>query len=313
MFPKIDFLGIPTDTYALCIMLSFLVVFVAVLLLKPKEFPFRYILGGVIVFFVFATIGAILWNIFIHIPGHKGHDIGQIFRSAGLAYLGAPILAFFGLWIYLKCIKIPFLVVADYVAPFVMLERFIGRIGCLAYGCCYGIPSNLPWAYAFKSWGITNVVPRHPTQAYAIIYALPILMSSIYFYRKTKDARKIPAPEGWEKRSLEERKQLIREAPSAGIVFFYVFFWYGLLRFFNEFLRAEGSFIFGPIKTSHVTLSIFIITSAIGLFVIIKNSTSKNEILKALKGAFVRLVVWLVVSGTLLLSLLSMRGRFTLL
>ncbi len=292
MFPKIDFLGTPTDTYAICMLLSFIVVFIAVFLLKPKEFPFGYVFLGLIVIFFFSYVGAALFNIILYIPQYTGQNIKRIIKTSGVAYLGAPILSFLALWALCKIRKMPFLVVADYVAPFFMLERLFGRIGCLGYGCCYGIPSNLPWAYPFKSWGITNIVPRHPTQAYAIIVVLAIFVSGRYLYKRTKSLPGVYA-------------KTYKEVPSAGITFFYVFLCYGFLRFINEFIRAEGPFIYGPLKISHVILAIFVIVSIIGLRIIIKNSVAKDEILKALKGAFVRLVVWLVASNVVLLSAIS--------
>ena len=256
MFPKIDFLGTPTDTYALCILMSFLVIFISVLLLKPKEFPLKYVFWGIIIVFIFGYVGANLWNIITNIFAHRGQPLGQIFKASVMAYLGAPIVGLLALWIFCKNVKIAFPVVADYVAPFLILERVIGRIGCLGYGCCYGIPSNLPWAYPFNVWGITNVVPRHPTQAYAFISALAIFVSSRYLYKKAKN---IPGVLGI----------YYKDAPLSGITFFYVFLCYGILRFFNELLRAEGPFVYGPIKLSYIVVLIFAVISAIGLFIII--------------------------------------------
>lgn len=37
----------------------------------------------------------------------------------------------------------------------------IGRLGCFVAGCCYGVPTSLPWACRFA-----DGIPRHPTQLY---------------------------------------------------------------------------------------------------------------------------------------------------
>lgn len=37
----------------------------------------------------------------------------------------------------------------------------IGRLGCFVGGCCFGVPSSLPWAVRFA-----DGIPRHPTQIY---------------------------------------------------------------------------------------------------------------------------------------------------
>jgi hypothetical protein len=52
-------------------------------------------------------------------------------------------------------------------------------------------------------------------------------------------------------------------------------------------------------------LFIFVIISIVGLRIIIKRSAARDEILKVLKGALGRLVVWLVASGVIFLSVIS--------
>ena len=278
----------------MCILLTFIVVYAAVLVLKPKEFPIGYVFLVLIITSIFSCLGAVLFNILIYAPQYAGQSLKEIIRSCGFAYLGAPILSFFAVWVLCKIRKVSFfLVVADYAAPFYMLERMIGRIGCLGYGCCYGIRSNLPWAYPFKSWGIANIIPRHPTQAYALIYLLAIFVSSRYLYKKAKS---IPGTFALDR----------KDAPYSGITFFYVWLCYGFLRFWNELLRAEGPFIYGSIKISYIILLIFVIVSAVGLFIIIRKAAAKEEILKALKGALVRLAIWLVVSAVILLSAITL-------
>lgn len=42
----------------------------------------------------------------------------------------------------------------------------VGRWGCFFNGCCFGVPSNLPWAVSFE--GIEGL--RHPTQVYEALF-----------------------------------------------------------------------------------------------------------------------------------------------
>jgi len=63
-----------------------------------------------------------------------------------------------------KHIRIP--IMADLLAPSVMLGYAIGRIGCFFNGCCYGAPTNLPWAFRFNDNGVITP-PSHPTQLYS--------------------------------------------------------------------------------------------------------------------------------------------------
>ena len=45
----------------------------------------------------------------------------------------------------------------------------IGRIACLVGGCCYGTPTDLPWAMVFPA---VDSQPRHPTQIYEAAFHL---------------------------------------------------------------------------------------------------------------------------------------------
>ena len=45
----------------------------------------------------------------------------------------------------------------------------IGRVGCFFGGCCYGIPTDLPWGVVFVS---VDSLVRHPTQLYEVLFHL---------------------------------------------------------------------------------------------------------------------------------------------
>jgi len=56
-----------------------------------------------------------------------------------------------------------------------------GRIGCFLNGCCYGHPTDLPWAVAFPFDG----VPRHPTQLYSFGIGL-LIFAVLWGWRRRK-------------------------------------------------------------------------------------------------------------------------------
>ncbi len=56
-----------------------------------------------------------------------------------------------------------------FVVP-VALAIAIGRIGCLLFGCCYGIETQLPWGVCFVTADDGGTLPRHPTQIYELIF-----------------------------------------------------------------------------------------------------------------------------------------------
>lgn len=46
----------------------------------------------------------------------------------------------------------------------------IGRIGCFFGGCCFGLPTDLPWGICFHSADGDKLIPRHPTQLYESLF-----------------------------------------------------------------------------------------------------------------------------------------------
>lgn len=46
----------------------------------------------------------------------------------------------------------------------------IGRIGCFFGGCCYGLPTELPWGVCFHAADGEHLLPRHPTQLYESLF-----------------------------------------------------------------------------------------------------------------------------------------------
>lgn len=45
----------------------------------------------------------------------------------------------------------------------------IGRLSCLAAGCCFGVPTDLPWGLRCA---VTDNIVRHPTQIYESLFHL---------------------------------------------------------------------------------------------------------------------------------------------
>lgn len=85
--------------------------------------------------------------------------------------IGAIIGGIFGGFVYCKKAKLNFLAMLNLFAPYLALTIALGRIGCFLRGCCFGIPTNLPWGILYTSdslavaAGFTGI-PLHPTQLY---------------------------------------------------------------------------------------------------------------------------------------------------
>jgi phosphatidylglycerol:prolipoprotein diacylglycerol transferase len=102
-------------------------------------------------------------------------------QAAGIFY-GGFLAALATAFLYMRRKHMPALKTADVLAPAVALGHSIGRVGCFAAGCCWGIETHLPWAVTFTNpeakrlVGVPLGVPLHPTQLYeslaeALIFA----------------------------------------------------------------------------------------------------------------------------------------------
>jgi prolipoprotein diacylglyceryltransferase len=86
-------------------------------------------------------------------------------RPVGVIVAGA------GVWTLMALLGQGGLVTTLAVAAGTGLALAMGRIGCLLGGCCYGIPSRLPW-----SINLGDGVWRHPTQIYEALFALALFV-----------------------------------------------------------------------------------------------------------------------------------------
>jgi phosphatidylglycerol:prolipoprotein diacylglycerol transferase len=105
-------------------------------------------------------------------------------RSAGVFY-GGLVAALAACAIMVRRRGLPGWKIADIAAPAIALAQSIGRIGCFAAGCCYGNPTDLPWAVTFTSYeaheitGVPLDAALHPSQIYLSLSNLllfPVLL-----------------------------------------------------------------------------------------------------------------------------------------
>jgi len=109
------------------------------------------------------------WDYYTQNPGRVFSL--ETLLSAGV-YYGGFLAALAFAWFYVRRHNMPWLTVADVLAPGAALGHAIGRLGCFAAGCCWGKECHLPWAVRFMNpdaHAITGVplgVYLHPSQLY---------------------------------------------------------------------------------------------------------------------------------------------------
>jgi phosphatidylglycerol:prolipoprotein diacylglycerol transferase len=106
-------------------------------------------------------------------------------RSGGVFYGGLILAVAVALW-YIRKVGLPTWTTCDVFAPGIALGHVVGRFGCFFAGCCWGKPTDVPWAITFTNpYAAANVgtplgIPLHPTQLYdagaeALILAILLL------------------------------------------------------------------------------------------------------------------------------------------
>lgn len=106
---------------------------------EPKEIEIDvhpYQLVGNITFYaaIFGIIGAKIFHQLEYWDNFVADPIGNLFSASGLTFYGGLIGGFGGVWYYIRKNKIPLMVVADAVAPGLILAYAVGRLGCMCSG-----------------------------------------------------------------------------------------------------------------------------------------------------------------------------------
>jgi len=168
-----------------------------------------------------------LWQYYIQNPG-------QIISGAGLTAWGAVLGAALGIWVYSRVSKLQFSYLADLIAPGIILAQAVGRVGCTINGCCYGLPTSLPWGviYTHPNSIAPLGVAIHPTQLYELIYNLIVFGILLTLRRRLK-------PEG-----------------SLFLIYLSL---YSLWRLGIDFLREGTSFLFGLHQAQVISIIILAI------------------------------------------------------
>lgn len=150
------------------------------------------------------------------------------FWKGGTGSSGAWIGALLGIYAGTRLFSINLWRYLDSGALAIALAIFLGRIGCFIKGCCFGSPTNLPWAVVFPQdspayhrqidlnlidTAAAAALPVHPVQLYEALLALAILAVTIV---------------------------VLKRAHSDGHAFLFVFIAYSVSRFFLELLRGDA-------------------------------------------------------------------------
>lgn len=186
-----------------------------------------------------------------------------LIAQGGMISYGGIALTLILLFIYFKKNKLSFGKILNLMAPYVVLGFAIGRIGCFLNGCCYGYPTNLPWAMTFPMSG--DGLFRHPTQLYLLLSNL-VIFGVLMYVKKLRTKRKLKG------------KTLLK----SGSLFLLFLVLYSIMRFGMDFLKVNFEFvnIFSFVFTlgQIINITIFIISVVLLIILNIKKRVGENEI-----------------------------------
>lgn len=128
---------------------------------------------------VYAIVAGIVGARLVHIVDYwsyySQHPL-EIFGFEGFAVWGAILGAAVATGLYAWRKRISFWKLGDTVAPGAVLAQAIGRLGCTLNGCCYGMPTEAPWALMWtdpQSYAPAGVAV-HPAQVYLLLWNLVV-------------------------------------------------------------------------------------------------------------------------------------------
>jgi phosphatidylglycerol:prolipoprotein diacylglycerol transferase len=154
MYPElfeIPFIHLTVKSYGTMMVIAFLVAISLIRRLSRSFTPDpQYITNAALYSLIAGVVGARLFFVIHYFDQFQGRLL-SIFAiwEGGLELLGGVLLAIAVISFYCWYHKLPVRCYLDILAIGLMLALAFGRIGCFLRGCCFGKPTNLPWAIRF--------------------------------------------------------------------------------------------------------------------------------------------------------------------
>ena len=231
--------GVTIYSYGVMIAIAFLSgIFYAVKQAPRENIKEDHIFEVLILTIVLAALGSRLVFVARNFGYYQDEFLWVMlgFRDGGLVFHGGFIFAAIGVFLFSYFRNYSFFKLMDLGAMLVAIGYPIARIGCFLNGCCYGSPSDLPWAVVFPA---VDDITRHPTQLYSSLLMLFVLVLMLYL-------RRFKFFEGFH------------------LAWFLLL--YGVYRFLVEFLRVNPEVMAGLTEPQLVSMAFIIVGAGVLLF-----------------------------------------------
>lgn len=208
----------------------------------------------------FAIVGGFLGGWTVRLIPTLDHFVttGQLAFVGGNSFPGMAVGSFVACGIFYRNRQVSLGRAFDLCYLPLPLGQAIGRLGCLAVGCCYGVPTESWLGVAMPDhrglW-----LNRYPTQPLASAANLLIFVTLLLVERHGL--------------RRDDRPADARLWPFDGFLFLLYLNLYGLQRFVSEFLRGDARPAFGPFTWVHThTAAIFVLSAALILRQFVRRS-----------------------------------------
>jgi len=209
-----------------------------------------------------AVVGGFLGGWTVRLLPTLDHFVstGQLEVVGGNSFTGMAVGIFVACGLFYRHKRVSLGRAFDLLYVPLPLGQAIGRLGCLAAGCCYGLPTGSWLGVALPDhrglW-----LNRYPTQPIASATNLLIFVTLLLVERRglRRDGR---PSEG-------------RLWPFDGFLFLLYLSLYGLQRFLSEFLRGDARPVLGPFTIVHAhTAAVFVLAAVLILRQFVRRSRS---------------------------------------
>ncbi len=219
---------------------------------QRRGLPWRRVLALYALALVSGIVGARVLDLFVAWRFYA-QDPSRIWAAswAGYSLYGGLMVATLVGVLLARAWKLPVWRLADAAVPSLVVGQLLMRTGCFLNGCCYGLPTDLPWGVRYPVgshvWeaqmtsgtsGLLNafagvVQPVHPTQLYEMAGALLFGLLALWLMGRTPVAPTNAPP----KRA--------RTLPD-GVPFLAYAVGFTLVRLGNHFLRDRQPVVTAP-------------------------------------------------------------------
>lgn len=199
---------------------------------------------------IFGLLGARLYHILSELPYYLKNPLDMfMIWQGGLGIFGAILAGSIVIFIYTKKYKLSFLILADLLAPGLILAQAIGRWGNYFNSELFGQPTNLPWGIPISALSrpseFLSYEYFHPTFLYESLWNLFVFAILLFIIFKIKNHKG-------------------RNIIGSGKVFGFYLALYAFGRFIIEFLRIDSQPIIFELRLAQiVAIVVFIVGVAI--------------------------------------------------